>query len=356
MGNMAFDLFPVLAAFPWQEEYWFPPKRSTFVENVDYTYMFISWVSVFFTFAILAIMILFCIQYRRRKGVSHGKAPTHHNGLEIAWSVLPAFLLVYMFYNGFIGFMDMRTMPDQAYNIDVSGQKWSWQFSYANGKATIGGQVPEDVNWHDEKSIMAKVPQLHVPVDTDVVLTMSSKDVIHSFYIPAFRVKQDVVPGRYTKLWFHATEKGTYPVFCAEYCGQKHSEMYAEVVAESQEDFDKWFEKVSDLDILFPNPVDKGRFLYETRGCTQCHSIDGTTKPNGGPSFLGGWGKDVPIDGQAPVKMDENYVRESILNPMAKIHQGFGKIMPAGLITKDKEIDGIIAFIRDLNEKKAETK
>lgn len=355
MTNLS--LSPILAALPWEADYWFPPQRSTYAHEVDWVYFFIGWVSIFFFVVIMAAMAYFCVKYRRRPGQPKLKYPTHHSGLEIAWSILPSFLLVYMFYAGFVSFMDMRSMPDEAYNIVVNGQKWFWQFSYDNGKVIESGSVANDANWNDKKSIFAKVPRLHVPVNTDVVLTMNAKDVLHSFFIPAFRTKQDVVPGRYTKLWFNANEVGVYDVFCAEYCGDKHSEMLAEVVVETQEDFDKWYAVASDLEQRFPDPVKRGEYLYNSRGCTQCHSLDGSTKPNGGPSFLGWWGKEVPIDGQAPVKMDENYVRESILNPMAKIHSSFGKIMPAGLITKDKEIDALITFIRNLNQpSKTETK
>jgi cytochrome c oxidase subunit 2 len=214
MTNLS--LSPILAALPWEADYWFPPQRSTYAHEVDWVYFFIGWVSIFFFVVIMAAMAYFCVKYRRRPGQPKLKYPTHHSGLEIAWSILPSFLLVYMFYAGFVSFMDMRSMPDEAYNIVVNGQKWFWQFSYDNGKVIESGSVANDANWNDKKSIFAKVPRLHVPVNTDVVLTMNAKDVLHSFFIPAFRTKQDVVPGRYTKLWFNANEVGVYDVFCAE--------------------------------------------------------------------------------------------------------------------------------------------
>ncbi|MBY0587503.1 cytochrome c oxidase subunit II [bacterium] len=353
-------MLPILLASdsntdPWLNWFWYqmPPQQlSPFAKGVDATYYFIYYVCVFFFVAIMAAMTYFCIRYRRKHPgeMVDKNAPTHSSFLEAAWSIIPSILVVPMFYWGFTDFMDMRSMPDGAYNIGVTGQKWNWTFSYGNGKGIVGGKL-ENVDWHDKKSIIRDLPAMHVPVNTDIVLTMNSKDVLHSFYIPVFRTKQDVVPGRYTKLWFRADRTGQYDIFCTEYCGDKHSEMLAQLVVDTQEDFDKFYNRVTNLVILFPDPVKRGEYLFNTRGCSQCHSLDGSPKANGGPSFLGAWGTEVSFEDGTSAKMDENYIRESVVNPQAKIRKGFGKIMSVGLLSKDEEFEGIIAFIRDLNEK-----
>jgi cytochrome c oxidase subunit 2 len=151
-------------------------------------------------------------------------------------------------------------------------------------------------------------------------------------------------------MWFRATETGVYPLFCTEYCGDKHSEMLGRVFVDTQADFDAWYTKYSDPETLYPDPIERGKYFYNSRGCAQCHSLDGSTKVNGGPSFLGNFGKSVEFEGAPSQIVDENYIRESILQPLLKIRKGYGKIMPAGLITKEKEIDALILFIKELNK------
>jgi len=314
----------------------FPSQQSTFAANVDAIYYFIFWLSTFFFVIIVALMCYFVVKYRRVEGQEPEKSPSHNTPLEVTWSVVPGILVLGIFWWGFTGYVDMRSPPAETYDINVTGQMWSWQFKYGTG---------------------AVDSELHVPVGTPVRLIMQSKDVIHSLFVPAFRVKQDVVPGRYSGLWFEATEVGTFDLFCTEYCGQKHSDMITKVVVHATDEagvtdevpqtFDKWLEVASD-------PLEGGRIPLEQAGekvigmfgCLQCHSIDGSKKV--GPSFKGHFGQQVQTrDGS--VLMDENYIRESILEPNAKIRQGYDPKMPSfkGAM-KDEWIDAVIAYIKSI--------
>ena len=209
----------------------------------------------------------------------------------------------------------------------VTAQKWSWQFTYPNG-------------YTDEN--------LHVPVDRPIRLVMQSQDVIHSLYVPAFRIKRDVVPGRYNKAWFEATVPGEYQIFCAEYCGTGHSDMLAKAIVHRPGEFESWLRKASDF-LSTMTPEEGGRKLYKIHGCGQCHSTDGS--PLTGPTFQGIFGHQVSLAGGGTVKVDENYIRESILNPAAKVVAGFEPVMPTfqGRL-EDKEITAVIQYINSLSE------
>lgn len=349
----------------------FPRQGSTIAAKLDWDYYFITWTSLVFFVIIIATMIYFMIRYRRRdEHEVPQKSATHNNTLEMAWSIIPAFLVVYMFWIGFQGYMDMRTMPEDAFKIDVVGQKWRWEFLYDNGKTSVGGE-PIDVKgerWKEartkgegnlgkfEEAILRGAPEAHVPFDpkrpTKVVLNMTSMDVLHCFSIPAFRNKQDVVPGRYTKLWFEPTAEGTYTVQCMEYCGLQHSEMFAKVVVESPEKFAVWIEEMRDpyKRLKTTDPVVVGEDLYTKRGCVQCHNLDATPKPNGGPGFVGAFGKEVEFNDGTKRLMDENYIHDSILNPQMQVRKGFSGIMPSfqGLLN-ERDIHAITMFIKFKN-------
>ncbi|QGJ72045.1 Cytochrome c oxidase subunit II [Planctomycetales bacterium 10988] len=306
--------------------FWFPPAASNVAEGIDWVFYFILYLCLFFFVLITGLMLAFMWLYRRREGVPALGGPSHNNALEIAWSVIPSFLLVYLFYVGFVGYLDLRTVPEEAYEIQVNAKKWAWAFTY-----------PGDISTNE----------LHLPVNQDVRLVMNSTDVIHSLYVPAFRTKMDVVPGRYTKMWMNATKKGEYKLFCTEYCGEKHSAMLAKVVVEDWGEFEKWLAKEGDL-VGNYGYEKAGEMLYQRKGCNQCHSIDGSAMK--GPTFKGAFGKEREIEGQSEkVVMDENYIRESILNPQAKIHKGYPAVMPTfqGQI-KDEEINAIIAYLKTL--------
>ncbi|OHB85047.1 MAG: hypothetical protein A2V98_15865 [Planctomycetes bacterium RBG_16_64_12] len=233
--------------------------------------------------------------------------------------------MVLIFYLGLVGYMDMRLPPREAYEIDVVARQWSWQFTYPNGYSD---------------------PILHVPAGQPVRLIMRSEDVIHSLSIPDFRVKMDLVPGRYTKTWFHAKESGEHDLYCTEYCGTGHSDMTTQVIVHKPGGFEQWLENAA-LGEAGMTPEERGRRLYVTHGCAGCHSTDGTAKT--GPSFQGIWGQTHEFSNAAPAKVDENYVRQSIVDPSAKIRAGYEDKMNSfqGQLT-DEEIGFLIKFIQSL--------
>ncbi len=307
--------------------FWLPPQGSTVAQGVDSVFYYIFWISLFFFALIVVLMVWFVFRYRRRPGHEAQQTATHSIGLELTWTIIPVIIVCTMFYKGFASFMDMAVPPANAYEIEVVGQKWSWNFIYPNGYIDS---------------------ELHVPVDRDILLTMSSEDVIHSFFIPAFRVKKDVVPGRFTKLWFRATNPGEFLVFCTEYCGTQHSDMTTTCYVHPVGEFEKWLAKASNfLDQM--TPAEGGKLLYQRRGCTQCHSVDGISGI--GPSFKNLFGKSHLMTDGSTVTVDENYIRESILNPQKLIVAGYEAVMPtyAGRLT-DREISAIIAYIKSITE------
>jgi cytochrome c oxidase subunit 2 len=310
-------------------DFWLPERASSGAGEVDFLFYFIFWIAVFFFALIVAVAVFFLIRYRRREGRESEPSPHHNAALEITWSVIPIVLVIIIFYFGFKGFLDMATPPEGAYEIQVTGQKWKWFFTYPNGHV-------------DE--------ELHVPVDEPVKLVLTSEDVIHSLYIPAFRLKRDAVPGRYNRTWFRATQAGQYPLLCAEYCGTGHSDMLTWAVVHEPGGFETWLEKASNfLDTL--SPADAGERLVKVRGCAQCHSVDGAAGI--GPTFLNLFGHTQPLHDGSQVTVEENYVRESILEPMAKIVAGYDPVMPTykGKLT-DREITAIIAYLKSLSEAK----
>ena len=308
--------------------FWLPEQASTVAREVDSAFYFVYWISAFFFVLITGLIVWFAVRYRYRPGIREKADPApHHNlTLEVAWTVPPTLLVVAFFWVGFRGFMDLVTPPDNSYDVQVTGQKWNWLFTYP------GGYVD---------------PDLHVPVYVPIRLTLSSQDVIHSFFVPAFRVKRDVVPGRYAKAWFQAQKAGEYQLFCAEYCGTSHSKMLSKVVVHEPGQFEHWLADASNfLDKM--SPEDAGKKLYEQRGCPQCHSVDG--KPGTGPTFLGLFGSTQAITAGGAVVADENYIRASILQPAAQVVAGFEPVMPSfqGRLS-DREIDAIIAYLKTLN-------
>jgi cytochrome c oxidase subunit 2 len=318
----------LLSALPEDSEpsMWMPPRVSTVAHHVDWLFNFILAISVFFFLLIVVLMVVFVIRYRRREGQQAEVSPSHNMALELTWTVIPLILVVVIFFFGFRGFLDMTTSPANAYEILVDGQKWNWRFTYPNGYV--------DSN-------------LHVPVQRPVRLVMTSADVIHSLYVPAFRIKSDVVPGRYSKAWFEATEPGQYELFCAEYCGTSHSDMIAQVIVHPPGEFEKWLEEASNF-LETMTPVEAGFKLYQIRGCQQCHSVDGSAKT--GPTLLGVFGHTQALADGSSIVADENYIRESILEPAAKVVAGYEPVMPTyqGRI-KDEEITAIIEYLKSLS-------
>jgi cytochrome c oxidase subunit 2 len=313
---------------PPSNDFWMPLDASTFAADIDWLYDLLFWVSTISTVLIMAVMFYFIAKYRAhgREANEISDETSHHNtALEITWSVIPLFLCIGIFVWGFRGFVDLRTSPRDALEIHVQGQKWKWLFTYPNG------HVDSD---------------LHVPVDRDVRVIIQSVDVLHSLFIPAFRTKMDAVPGRYTDLWFHATKTGDFPVFCAEYCGTSHSDMITHAIVHEAGGYEKWMEEIrAKLDNM--DPVALGGLLYEQQGCKTCHSTDGSTLV--GPSWKGLFGKQRTFADGTSTPADENYIKNSILNPVGQVVQGFAPAMPTyqGKLN-DKQLTGIIEYIKTL--------
>lgn len=304
--------------------FWMPPSNSVNVPDVDVLFYAILAISIFCFVGITIAVVYFAWRYRHRPGHRAPESSSHNDTLEITWTIIPSIVCVIIFLFGWKGFIDLNTPPRHAYEITVVAEKWKWSYKYPNG-------------WVDEN--------LHVPVGEPVRLVMRSKDVLHSFWVPAFRVKQDVIPNRYTKIWFEATDPGVYRQYCAEYCGDRHSFMKSLVVVHPPGGFKRYMEE-AEAALLDMPPVELGEYLYSARGCNQCHSVDGSAKT--GPTWKGIFGATHQTSA-GPVKVDENYVRESMLDPNAKVRSGFNAVMPTfkGQL-KDEQIDGLITYIKCL--------
>lgn len=306
-------------------DFLYTPKASTYAGDVDALMNFINYLSIFFWVLITAAIVYFAWRYKR--GHKEGVGPSHSLPLELTWSIIPLILLVAIFLWGFKSFMAISRAPGKPIEIHVTGQKWSWAFEY-----------PE----HGIRT----TNELHVPVGRPVKLIMTSSDVIHSFFVPAFRNKMDVVPGRTTSMWFEATELGEHRVYCAEFCGDSHWDMKAVVVVESEEDYEKWLEESQQEDTTTPLP-ELGEKLFTSKACFTCHSTDGSAKV--GPSLKGVFGHKVDLEGGNAVEADEGYLRESILQPNAKIVRGFVPAMPSyqGQLS-EREINALVEYIKSL--------
>ena len=306
--------------------FWMPPQGTEIAGDVDWVFYLILWIALFFFVLIVGLMLFFILRYRRRRGVAAEKTATHSMALELTWSIVPLLLVVVIFYVGFKTYLNLQVPPENAYEINVIGQRWQWIFEYANG------YVDED---------------LHVPADENIVLLMRSEDVIHSFYIPDFRVKMDVLPGRYTKLWFRAREPGEHVVYCTEYCGTGHSDMLARVVVHPPGEFETWLENAANV-VERMAPAEAGAWLYEKRGCAQCHGKGGAGGI--GPPLRGIFGREQALAGGASVVVDENYIRESILNPQAKIVAGYEQVPMSSYQGRlsDKQVGALIEYIKSL--------
>jgi cytochrome c oxidase subunit 2 len=307
---------------------WMPRQSSTVAPAMDDLFYVIFYICLFFLVGVTIALLVMVYKYRDREGGNHNPKPSpHHNfALEVTWSVIPLILVIVIFWVGYKGYLDLHQPPANAYNINVTAQQWSWGFQYPNG-------------WVD--------PVLHVPQATPIELTMASNDVLHALFVPDFRIKQDIVPGRYTKLWFEAPGPGEHNLFCAEYCGKDHSVMITKVIVHEPGGFEKWLaETENDPSVA---TAEGGKKTFETRGCKQCHSVDGSAST--GPTGKGLFGHAVKLTDGTTVTADENYIRESIIDPGVKVVEGYQPVMPTykGTI-KDKQITGIIEYMKTLAE------
>jgi len=283
----------------------------------------------------VGVMVYFMIKYRRRSHVANTEGPTHNTPLEVTWTIIPLILVIGIFYVGLQGYVHMTTPPENAYEIQVTAQRWFWTFNYPNGASET------DV--------------LHVPVGKPVKLIMRSDDVIHSLFIPAFRVKQDVVPGRRTQLWFEATREGDFDLFCTEYCGQQHSQMVGRVMVYDPDEFEviieesaRWITEVPDEKLHLA-----GTQFYNQ--CASCHTLDGSKLI--APSFkethdlFASGGTRKLADGSTVI-VDEAYIRNSIMNPLDDVVDTYRSSMPPGIGTRlgERKVEAMVRFLMRLDE------
>lgn len=306
-------------------EFMLPEAKSPTADSTDALFHFINEVSLVLLIGITIALIYFAIKYRRRSEDDETPVITHNNTLEITWSVVPLLICFVIFGWGYTGWLNLKSVPDNAYEIQVNGFKWGWNVKYDNGAQTLN--------------------EIHVPEGRPVKIVLQSSDVLHSFFVPDYRVKHDVVPGRYTYVWFEAEEAGESIVFCTEYCGTGHSDMLAKVIVHTEEDFQTWLEKNGGG--VSGTPVEQGEQLVQLQGCTTCHSDDGTRLI--GPSFKGLWESEETLSDGSTVTVNENYLRESILNPGAKIVESYDNVMtPYEGRISDEEITNIIEYLKTL--------
>ena len=294
-------------------------------EVVDQVFFYILAITVFLLGLITFLMVYFVIRYQRKRNPQ--PSDIHENiWLEIIWTVVPTLLVLTMFYYGLTGFNFLKKAPADALKVKVIARQWSWLFEYENG---------------------TKSTELKVPVGKPVKLSLTSQDVIHGFYAPAFRIKQDVVPGMTNTLWFQPTGVGTFDVFCTQYCGLQHAKMVTKIVVLPEDEFNQWYQKGKE-EIEASKGKPRGTQLFQEKGCMACHSIDGT--PRVGPTLKGLFGKTITVmtDGkERNITADEAYLRKSILEPNADVVKGFPPVMPPEKMTKD-EIDELIHYIKEL--------
>ena len=302
-----------------------PESASTVSGQIDALYYFISAITVFFTLLIFVAVFVFAVRFRRRRADQVGEAIHGSTALEITWSVIPFFIVMTMFGWGAWVYFHTYTPPPGAMEVFVVGKQWMWKIQHPEGHREIN--------------------ELHVPIGRPVKLTITSEDVIHSFFIPAFRMKKDAVPGMYTTMWFEATKAGKYHLFCAEYCGNQHSGMIGWVHALEQADYEAW---------LRGSPRDEtmaqaGERLFGRMGCASCHREDNTGR---GPSLRAVYGGKVLLEGGAAAVADDSYLRESILKPALKIVSGYPAQMPTfqGQISEENLLQ-VIAYIKSLAKK-----
>ena len=299
-----------------------PEAASSTASHLDHLTAYLLVVATIFTILIFACIFYFAIKYRRR---ADHERPVEIEGalpLEILWSVIPFLLMMVMFGWGASIFFEMSRPPDDAMNIYVVGKQWMWKTQHLEGRREIN--------------------ELHVPLGRPVKLTMTSEDVIHSFYMPAFRVKFDVLPGRYTTAWFNPTKPGKYHLFCAEYCGTLHSGMIGWIYVMEPAEYERWL--AGETESLAAS----GQQLFQFLACANCHRTD---KPGRCPNLEGLFGKPVQLTTGEIVRADEDYIRESVLNPGAKIVAGYQNIMPSfqGLVTEE-ELLKLIEYIKSLSK------
>lgn len=303
----------------------FPEQASTFASDLDNLYFFLVAVSVFFVVAIGLAIVVLALRYNRKKELDKGDDVHGNNVLEIVWSVVPLILAMVMFFWGARLYFDYSKAPEDSMELLVTGKQWMWKIQHSNGKREVNA--------------------LTIPVGRPIQLTMTSEDVIHSFFIPAFRTKSDVVPGRYTKTWFTPTKVGRYHLFCAEYCGTEHSQMVGFVNVLNPTDYEMW---LTDGTASTISPEEAGSKLFAELGCATCHMGGANAQ---GPSIAKVYGQEREFTDGSIELADDNYLRNSILNPQQKIVKGYYPIMPTfkGIVS-ETQLMQLIAYIKSVAE------
>jgi len=310
-----------------QENSWlplFPEQASTFAWQVDALYFYMLAVSTVVGVGIVLAIIFFFVKYREKEKYATGAEIHGSIGLETTWSIIPFIFAMTVFIGGAYVFFNQTRPPVETTEIYVVGKQWMWKFQHGSGQREIN--------------------ELHVPVGRNIKLTMTTEDVLHDVYIPAFRTKMDVIPGRYTTLWFNATKPGKYHLYCAEYCGLNHSGMGGWVYVMEQRDFDNWLSG----NVSGQTPVQAGQDLFQNKlGCATCHQGGQNQR---GAKLEGVYGTDVKLTNGQTVKADDEYIRNSILNPSGQIVEGYQPIMPTfkGQVTEEQLVS-LIAYIKSLS-------
>ncbi len=300
----------------------FPEQASTFAGRVDALYFFLVGLTIFFSLLIAGLVAYFAIKYRRGNPADRSNPVSEHATLEALWIGIPLVIVLFIFVWGAMVFFEIERPPAFSQDVYVVGKQWMWKFQHPNG--------------------MREVNELHVPVGRNIRMVMTSQDVIHSLYFPSFRVKQDVLPGRYTQLWFQATKPGRYHIFCAEYCGLEHSVMKGTVIVMEPTEYQRWMAGGTTGESM----QSAGQRLFESNGCISCHATGGGGR---GPQLDGLFGKTVELANGQTVTADEQYIRESILMPTNKVVAGYDPIMPTfqGRISED-DVNQLVAYVKSL--------
>jgi len=305
-----------------------PRAASTTAAGHDALFHFILYVTGFFFFLVVGLVGFMVIRYRKRREGERTSGISHNRRLEVAWAVVPSIFMLIFFGWGYREFLNLAVPPADAIEVRVTAQKWSWSFEYPKDGITVS-------------------KDLVVPVNRPVKLTMSSQDVIHGFYVPAFRVHRDVLPNRYTVVWFQADQPGEYDLFCTQFCGTGHSAMTGKVIVKTEAAYREWVESGGGLSGKGLSSADFGRLLFDKQGCVSCHSVDGTART--GPTLLNKYGALEQLADGKSVLVDDNYVRESLMEPTAKVVKGFQPVMPtySGRLS-DKQVNALVDYVKSL--------
>lgn len=309
--------------------YAFSEAASRSAGQIDAVFIFIAAVSLFFFLLVEGLLIYFAIRYRRKKATEDRATSdvTSNIVLEVVWVLIPSLVVLAFFAYGYVVYRDVTTEAPGSTEINVVAQQFSYEFKYPDGRTEVG--------------------LLRVPARKPVKLIMTSKDVLHGFFVPDYRLKQDIVPGQYTYLYLHPDKEGSYDIFCTQYCGVGHSMMRGKLIVMPPGEYAQWASaSAKAAQAVLPLSA-KGKALMEKSGCLGCHSIDGSAKI--GPSFKGLFGREVHLEGGRELHVDEEYIRESVYDPGAKVVKGFPNIMPTfkGRLSGD-DIAAIIAYIKTL--------